>query len=45
MTYTIEKQRPPKKEQNEKKEERKNYDPLFAIFGNYEKKIENLKIK
>ena len=45
MTYTIEKQRPPKKEQNEKIEKRKNYDPLFAIFGNYEKKIENLKIK
>ena len=34
--YTIEKKRPPKKENDEKKEKRKDFDYLYAIFGEYE---------
>jgi len=43
MNYTIQKTRPPKKKNEEKKEKRKDYDPLFAIFGDYEKILENTK--
>jgi hypothetical protein len=44
MVYTIEKARPPKKEKEKeaKIEKRKDNDVMFAIFGDYEKKIENL---
>jgi len=42
MVYTIQKARPIIKEKEEKKEERKDYDVMYAIFGEYEKKIEKL---
>ena len=44
MNYTIEKKRPPKKENDEKKEKRKDFDYLYAIFGEYEKILNNIDI-
>ena len=38
--YTIEKARPPKKEHMEKEEVKKNQDVFYAVFGDYEKKID-----
>ena len=35
--YTIEKVRPKKKEGKKEEEIRKRNDPMFAIFGDYEK--------
>ena len=43
MNYTIQKARPPKKKNEEKKEKRKDYDVFYAIFGDYEKILENTK--
>jgi len=42
MNYTIQKKRP-KKKNDEKKEKRKDYDVIYAIFGDYEKILENTK--
>ena len=43
MNYTIQKARPPKKKNEEKKEKRKDSDVMYAIFGDYEKILENTK--
>lgn len=40
--YTIQKARPPKKKETKQEEEiKKAIDPMFAIFGNYQKSLEN----
>ena len=41
MPYTIEKARPPKKEKKENEEVLKKTDPLYAIFGDYNKILNN----
>lgn len=46
MNYTIEKKRPPKKQKKETLEEerqKKLNDPMYAIFGDYYKVLENQK--
>ena len=39
MTYTIEKIRPKKKENEKKRLIKLQKDPMFAIFGDYQKKL------
>jgi hypothetical protein len=45
MNYTIEKVNPKKKVNEKKRLEQLKKDPMFACFGDYEKKLENINKK